>query len=81
MSLNFYTEQEEAGREESVNNYKYLFDKYEDEFPSLYDSLIQMFESANANEQKAKELAQDIINKCKSKIDKKFDDIKKKYFK
>ena len=42
MSLNFYTEQEEAGREESVNNYKYLFDKYEDEFPSLYDSLIQM---------------------------------------
>ena len=45
MSLNFYCEEEENNREESINKYKNLFANYESNSPSLSEALIQMFES------------------------------------
>ena len=50
MSLNYYNEEEDYKKEESVNNYKDLFISYEKELPSLTDALNQMFKSKNLND-------------------------------
>ena len=79
MSLNFYCEEEENNREESINKYKNLFSNYESNPPSLSEALIQMFESNELENDKIKRLTEDIINKCKERIDPNFNEIKKKY--
>ena len=79
MSLNFYTEEEDNKREESINNYKSLFADYEKKLPTLVESLNQMFKSANLNDAKISELTKDIIDKCKKTIDKNYNEIKNKY--
>ena len=56
MSLNYYNEEEDYKKEESVNNYKDLFISYEKELPSLTDALNQMFKSKNLNDEKCDEL-------------------------
>jgi len=81
MSLNFFCEEEDNSREESINNYKDLFSNYEKNLPTLSEALIQMFMSSNLNEQKANELTDDILSKCKKVIDQNFNEIKKKYVK
>ena len=43
MSLNFYAEEEDNSKEESVNNYKYLFTSFENKLPTLSEALNQMF--------------------------------------
>ena len=75
MSLNFYTEEEDNKREESINNYKSLFADYEKKLPTLAESLNQMFKSANLNDAKISELTKDIIDKCKKTIDNNYDEI------
>ena len=65
MSLIFYCEEEENGREESINNYKGLFSIYENNMPNLSDALKQMFKSAKLNDEKVNELIKDILNKCR----------------
>ena len=79
MSLNFYCEEEENNREESINKYKNLFANYESNSPSLSEALIQMFESCELEGDKVKRLTEDIISKCKERIDSDFNEIKKKY--
>ena len=67
MSLNFYTEEEDNNKEESINNYKYLFSQYVDNLPTLREALNQMFKSANIDDIKINELTNDILEKCKKK--------------
>ena len=79
MSLNFYIEEEDNSKEESLNNYKNLFLKYENNLPTLTEALNQMFKSKNLDNKKVNELTNDILDKCKIKMDQKYDEIKKKY--
>ena len=79
MSLNFYTEEEDNNKEESINNYKYLFSQYANNLPTLREALNQMFKSANIDDIKINELTNDILDKCKKKIDPEFNEIKKEY--
>ena len=79
MSLDFYCKEEENTREESIDRYKNLFRNYEKNPPSLSEALTQMFKSSNLDTNKINELVEDILNKCKGKIDQGFDAIKKKY--
>ena len=79
MAHNYYIEEEENRREESLNNYKSLFSNYEKNIPTLNEALNQMFKSAVFDDAKANYLTSDIINKCKTKIDPKFNEIRQKY--
>ena len=79
MSRNFYTEEEDNNKEESINNYKKLFSEYEKNLPSLSEALNQMFISSGVEKIKTKELIEDILAKCKDTIDKNLDKIIKKY--
>ena len=79
MSLDFYCEEEENNREESINKYKDIFINYESNQPTLSEALIQMLESCELDKNKVKELTEYILNKCKKRIDPDFDIIKKKY--
>ena len=79
MSLNFYMPEEDYGKEESVNHYKSLFSSYKNSKPNLSESLYQMYKSENLADKKCNELTKDILDKCKSKIDQKLFEIKKKY--
>ena len=79
MSLIFYSEEEDNDREESVNKYKNLFSTYENNSPSLKEALTQMFKSIEFSNYKVAQLVEDILDKCKEKIDQRYDEIKKKY--
>ena len=79
MSLNFHTEEEDNYREESLNKYKNLFSKYENNPPSLKEALNQIYKSTNIENKQVDILTEDIINKCKGRIDPNIDDKKKKY--
>ena len=79
MSLAFYSEQEENEKEESLNNYKYLFSEYQQNLPSLEDALNQLFKSKNINDSKINELTLDILNKCKKVIETNFNKIQNIY--
>ena len=79
MSLNFYSEEEDNDKEESINNYKNLFLDYEKNIPSLKDALIQMFKSTNLDTKIVNNLTKDIITKCKERIELNYHEIKNKY--
>ena len=81
MSLIYYDEEEDNSKEESINNYKNLFDEYEKKLPTLSEALNQMFIAAGASEEKSDILIKDILSKCHSKMDKQFEKIKEKYSK
>ena len=78
MSLNFYCKEEDNNREESINRYKNLFRNFDKKTPSLSEALTQMFKSSELDIKKVNELTEDIINKCKEKIDPDYDLIKEK---
>ena len=82
MSLNFYCEEEKNSNKtlDSINKYKNLFINYDEKIPSLSEALSQMYKSSNLKDKKINELTEDIITKCKSRIDPEFDIIKMKYF-
>ena len=79
MSLILYSKGEEQENEESIDKYKYLFLEYENNLPTLYEALYQMFISSSIDNNKSEELIQDILYKCKQTIDYKFNDIKNIY--
>ena len=81
MSLNFFCQEEENNREESINKYKNLFLSYENNNPSLKDALIQMFKSTDLENKKVNELTEDILNQCKERIDPDFNMIQNKIWK
>ena len=82
MSLNFYCEEEKNSNKtlDSINKYKNLFINYDEKIPSLSEALSQMYKSSNLKDKKINELTEDIITKCKARIDPEFDIIKMKYF-
>ena len=82
MSLNFYCEEEKNSNKtlDSINKYKNLFINYDEKIPSLSEALFQMYKSSNLKDKKINELTEDIITKCKARIDPEFDIIKMKYF-
>ena len=77
MSLHQYYNEGINIREDSINNYKYLF-KF-DKHPNLNEALSQMFKSTNLNSNQVNDLINDILFKCKERIDNKWHEIKKKY--
>ena len=79
MAQNYYNEEEENIREESLNNYKYLFTDYEKNMPTLNDALYQMFNSEINDYFTIRSLINDIIIKCKQTIDNKINEINQKY--
>ena len=79
MSLSYYIEEEENRREESINNYKYLFSNYENNMPTLNEALNQMFKSVVFDDAKANYLTVDIIAKSKQFIDSRYNTIYQKY--
>ena len=80
MSLIYYTEEEEDyNKEESIDKYKDIFIEYENNLPTLSDSLNQMFISYGADKKKSDELIEDILSKCKSTIDENLKEINEKY--
>ena len=79
MSFNFYTEEEDNKKNESINNYKSLFLEYEKKLPTLEDALNQMFKSEKIDDIKINEFTKDLLDKCKQTIDKNYSKIKKKY--
>ena len=79
MSLNFYANEEDREKEESLNNYWDIFVDYVMESPNLSDALNQMFTSAGVNSNDIDDLVKDIISKSEEKIGKTFKEIKMKY--
>jgi len=79
MSLNFYSENEDNFKEESINNYKDLFIEYLDNPPRLPDALNQMFISSGATEEKSEELIKDLKSKTDSILKQNGEKIKSKY--
>ena len=79
MSYNYYLEEEDYDKKESINNYLQLFDKYEKEIPSLSDSLNQMFKSLNLDDIKIAKLTEDIIEKSEKIYKHNLDEISEKY--
>ena len=80
MSLNFYCQEEgDNTREESINKYQNLFSYYENNPPSLKEALIQMFKTLNLLDNIIIQLTEDILMKCKERIEPEYDKIKKIY--
>ena len=79
MSLTFYCKEEDNIKEESINNYQYLFSNYEKNLPSLKEALNQMFKNSNVEDVIVNELTEDILDQCQNKIDKRYNEIKIKY--
>ena len=80
MSLKFYCQQEENNnRKESINEYEYLFSNFENNLPSLKEALIQMIQLLNKEDNIIIKLVENIITKCKERIDPEYDKIKKIY--
>ena len=78
MSIIQYCDEEEE-KEETVNNYKDLFNEYKIKLPTLEEALNQMFTLSGVHKNKTDELIKDILDKCKEKIEKNFSKIKEKY--
>ena len=79
MAVNYYIKEEENKREESLNNYKYLFSYYEKNIPSLNEALNQMFKSVVFDDNYVNNLTADIMTKCINYINNKFYAIEQKY--
>ena len=79
MSLIFYSEEDENQKEESIDKYKDLFNKYKDQSITLTEALTQMFTSSGVDKNKINDLINDLIQKCKNKIESNFNKIKEKY--
>ena len=53
MTLNYYIEEKKNNREESLNNYIYLFSNYEKNIPTLDEALNQIYMSEVFDNEKA----------------------------
>ena len=68
MSLNFYLEEEDNNKEESISKYIYLFQEYWYNKPSLNLALYEMYILSKTTKEKATDLTNDIIKKCQKKV-------------
>ena len=79
MSLIFYSEEEENQKEESIDKYKDLFNKYKDQSITLTEALTQMYSSSGVDNNTINDLIAELIQDCKNKIESNFNKIKEKY--
>ena len=81
MSLKFYCEDEfDKNKEISIDKFKHIFLNYEKNTPSLSEALNQMYhQSLGIDEIKINQFINEIIEKCKERIDPEFDILKIKY--
>ena len=79
MSLIFYSEEDENQKEESIDKYKDLFNKYKDQSITLTEALTQMYTSLGVDKNKINDLIAELIQACKNKIESNFNKIKEKY--
>ena len=80
MSLNQYDEGEEIEKkDETINNYEDLFTPYINNPPSLKEALIHLFTSSGLDQDKANDMATNIISICDERIEQKLSEIKSKY--
>ena len=73
MSLIFYFEEGENQKEESIDKYKYLFDKYKSQSITLVEALTQMYTSSGVKNNKMNNLITGLIQDCKNKIESNLD--------
>ena len=80
MLLNYYSKEEDKNKEESINRYKNIFLNYDKNMSIISEALIQKYKSLDAlNDKKINEFIDDIVNKCKERMDSDFDILKFKY--
>ena len=79
MSLIFYSEEDENQKEESIDKYKDLFDKYKGQSITLTEALTQMYISSGVDNNKINNLITGLIQDCENKIESNLDKIKKEY--
>ena len=79
MSLIFYSEEDENQKEESIDKYKDLFNKYKDQSITLTEALTQMYTSSGVDNNRINDLIAELIQECKNKIESNFNKIKEKY--
>ena len=70
MSLFFYDENEDNKKEESINNYAYIFSEFKKNPPNLISSLQQLFIKSGGAIQNSNFYVQDIISKTNNIIKK-----------
>ena len=75
MSSNVQSVEEDR----SINKYRHLFLYYKINKPTLKEALQQLFKSSNLEKKVVRQLTDDILNKCKVKMDSRFNIIKNKY--
>jgi len=78
-SLYFYNENESHQKDESIDNYKYLFKNYYKNPPTLEEALYQMFTSKGADYNLSKDLTDRLLLKVQTIINNNFNEIKSKY--
>ena len=79
MSSIFYSPDEDNIKEESINNYSYLFESYNNNPPSLKEALSEMYLLSKISKNKVNELVDEIISNCGNKIKDRMVDINNKY--
>ena len=79
MSKIFYLEEEENEKEESISKYNDLFEKYINNKPALNIALYEMYILSNLSKEKAIDLTNDILQKCKNWVDLNLAQITNKY--
>jgi len=79
MSKIFYLEEEENEKEESISKYNNLFEQYINNKPALNIALYEMYILSKLSKEKAIDLTNDILQKCRKKVEPNFLQITKKY--
>ena len=79
MSSIFYSPDEDNIKEESINNYSYLFESYNNNPPTLKEALSEMYLLSKISKNKVNELVDEIISNCGNKIKDRMVDINNKY--
>ena len=79
MSLYFYNENENNKKEESINNYAFIFREFTKKVPNLKNALKQLFINSGGAIEQLNFYIQDIISKTDIIIKKNFNKIKLKY--
>ena len=77
MSLYFYLEDNKT--DESISKYVNLFQEYLIQKPNLKTSLYDMYILSKTTKEKAIDLTNDILDKCKKKVDENWSKINDKY--
>ena len=79
MSLLFYSDEEENLKEESIDKYQNLFEKYRNKNITLSEALNQLFTSSGVGQNKINDFITKILEECEDKIKTNSDKIKTNY--